>query len=486
MEINTIPGYRTIVHHANCLQLPSEAIHRLVSMDHKQTTWRASVTKFADLSPLEQIFILIITPTEALSLFPAIGENIYSLGHSEYRYQFRRPEWVRMSSILASTGLYFLIQRQIPITLGVARACATLCSGVFIPRYLESSKIVGEAMTIDPLLTRCALDGCSCTINDPEISQVIEFVTSQFAIGMSYPTPRLYTLRPAFAESGTLITISCIVHNLCLWFGCPELFAMEDDSSLAFFSETTAGVDIEDLRACLPVGRWMLIILKYSLMETNIRSAIKHGVYIPYFDPESSEYFVTRPDSSSNSSNKIDWYKYLAMYYKCEPREVKVLQDYYATFNPRAAELIPILAYSSDTEYESKQDMGQFDILQSKMARAALGADIWEVRNNAYTCLTRVREAVVAKKAPPKLAMEICTRYKAKTKSDRITISGLWTMGDQLLNTGLETPQYIDPGAWACVNMFPIFKMLPVDSGFPSLFDTICSGEGLDMTTFTF
>ncbi len=477
MELNTIPGHATITHHAARLQLAPEATHRLTSMLHTQTKWRASVTRLADLTLIEQALLLIITPREALDLFPGMRENIYALGHEEVSMQFRRAEWVQMSSILASTGLYFVIKNKIPVPLGVARACAFMCSGIFIPKHLENAKIVGEAMQIDPLLSVCALEAFRApTVDNPDVSRVIDYVTSLFTISKEPAPPKIYTLKPAFADS--TVSVSEIVHYLCSWFGCPEAFGPEDDANLAFFCETTAGMDTSDFRACIPVGRWMLVVLCYSLLETNIRAALRCGYYIPYFDPTANEYFLKKDVPG------IAWSTYLPMYYSPAGPGVDAweLRKFYMDHDKRTADIIPILVHT-DTEYQPREDMGKFDILQSKMARSALGADIWEVRNNAHECLSRVREAILNQKAPPKLAKEICTRYTYKPRVEKKPTL-VWTAGDQLLNTGIETPQYVDPGAWACVHLFPINVFAPAAEKdvFPSLFDTMCEGDEISFT----
>ena len=451
MELNTIPGYDTISTHSTRIPLKYEEVSRITSISSDSVRWRASVRDMSELTLIEQILVLIISPPEAYALFPNMAGNIHSLDFPEYKTKFRKPEWVRMSSILASTGLYAIIKNKVPVPIEVAWAAALLCSGVFFPPHIEICESVHKTMRIDLLLPLASIDAQQIKVTDAEVNKCIEHVTGLFTLG---PTPLLpvsvHTLQPAFADLPSNYPIDQIITHLCTLLKFPGAFAsVNNDISRVFFCPSKAGLDTSNMVLCVPVGRWMFIILACSLFEFNIRMMIKHGMYISYLEPDSPDYFWKKHDAPP-----LEWYRYLAEYHKSSihPDVAEKLFNFYYDYNSAAAALIPVLIHQP-VVYIPEDDVGGLDILQNAKAVAVLG-DIWEIRNNIVECLTRVMNAVGSKKAPPLLAKEICTRYKAVSPSPKAETPFL--NQTQMLNTSFETPRYVDPGAWACANLFPV------------------------------
>jgi len=472
MELNTIPGYDTISTHSTRIPLKYDEVSRITSMFSDSVRWRASVRDMSELTLIEQILVLILSPPEAYTLFPNMTGNIHSLDFPEYKNKFRKPEWVRMSSILASTGLYAIIKNKVPVPIEVAGAAALLCSGVFFPPHIEICESVNKTMRIDLLLPLAAIDAQQIKVTDAEVNKCIEYVTGLFALGS---TPRLpvsvHTLQPAFADLSSNYPIDQIITHLCTLLKFPGAFAsVNNDVSRVFFCPSKAGLDTSNMVLCVPVGRWMFIILACSLFEFNIRMMLKHGMYISYLEPDSPDYFWKKHDAPP-----FDWYKCASDYYAGGkppappvgdtptppeliggvgglPLTAEKLFNFYYDYNPEAAALIPVLV-NQPVVYIPEDDVGGLDILQNAKAAAVLG-DIWEVRNNIVECLTRVMNAVGSKKAPPLLAKKICTRYKPVAHPVRAETPFL--KQNQMLNTSFETPRYVDPGAWACVNLFPV------------------------------
>lgn len=366
----------TIKKRAAELDLDPPQIARLLSSDH--STWRKSVTEIEKALSLHEIMIvLVLSPAQIHALFPRRTTNIFALGHPRYLRRFRSTLWQRAASFLAQTGFLCIAQNNHPVPAAVAR--------------------------------QIALFACGGSCDTFESAECVDYLEHMFVFG-DLPKPE---------------PVVCKLHPL------PQTPAV-------YYIENRAGAFCEDFIA-LEYERRTVLTLKYSRMETNIRAALRLGMFMEIFEtdqPPCEEWlFYKEWYHSSNYAepppsgrNRLEMYKF-----------------YLESAGPELVKSLPVLMGQRTVDYEWTAGV---DVLDKLMPPGLVckGKPI-----DAWTVLKTTMDQCLANGVPHAIAGVVLRKMKAHETLRRQQQMPRIAQGEILTGYIKPPEEWVDENAWAKV-----------------------------------